>query len=142
MSRLSIFFVKLQILGFEQIQLGRFSFFGNDFYVTVLKMLQKQTLCNFFVLSKEICDPAIGGEIIMCPLCDRECEYWRLNTTCESSEVRIGFFSHFSVLIIFDQHCFVTELFLCVLLQYSHLFDNVATLFFAIFMGIWGEYIC
>ncbi|XP_038035034.1 anoctamin-5 isoform X11 [Anas acuta] len=56
--------------------------------------------------SKEICDPAIGGEIIMCPLCDRECEYWRLNTTCESSE-------------------------------YSHLFDNVATLFFAIFMGIW-----
>ncbi|KAM6273942.1 anoctamin-5 isoform 2-T2 [Porphyrio hochstetteri] len=56
--------------------------------------------------SKEICDPAIGGEIIMCPLCDRECEYWRLNTTCVSSE-------------------------------YSHLFDNVATLFFAIFMGIW-----
>ncbi|NXH09734.1 ANO5 protein, partial [Bucco capensis] len=56
--------------------------------------------------SKEICDPAIGGEIIMCPLCDRECEYWRLNTTCMSSE-------------------------------YSHLFDNVATLFFAIFMGIW-----
>ncbi|KAJ7427286.1 Anoctamin-5 [Willisornis vidua] len=56
--------------------------------------------------SKEICDPAIGGEIIMCPLCDQECEYWRLNTTCESS-------------------------------QYSHLFDNVATLFFAIFMGIW-----
>ncbi|XP_064921564.1 anoctamin-5 isoform X5 [Columba livia] len=56
--------------------------------------------------SKEICDPAIGGEIIMCPLCDRDCEYWRLNTTCQSSE-------------------------------YSHLFDNVATLFFAIFMGIW-----
>ncbi|NXW46660.1 ANO5 protein, partial [Nyctiprogne leucopyga] len=56
--------------------------------------------------SKEICDPQIGGEIIMCPLCDRECDYWRLNTTCEPSE-------------------------------YSHLFDNVATLFFAIFMGIW-----
>ncbi|XP_057238680.1 anoctamin-5 isoform X3 [Malurus melanocephalus] len=56
--------------------------------------------------SKEICDPAIGGAIIMCPLCDRDCEYWRLNTTCEPS-------------------------------RYSHLFDNVATLFFAIFMGIW-----
>ncbi|XP_070618008.1 anoctamin-5 isoform X7 [Erythrolamprus reginae] len=56
--------------------------------------------------SKEICDPSIGGEIIMCPLCDRKCDYWRLNSTCESS-------------------------------QYSHLFDNVATLFFAIFMGIW-----
>ncbi|KAM6459354.1 anoctamin-5 isoform 5-T5 [Liasis olivaceus] len=56
--------------------------------------------------SKEICNPSIGGEIIMCPLCDRKCDYWRLNSTCESS-------------------------------QYSHLFDNVATLFFAIFMGIW-----
>uniref|UniRef100_A0A8D0HPR6 Anoctamin n=1 Tax=Sphenodon punctatus TaxID=8508 RepID=A0A8D0HPR6_SPHPU len=32
--------------------------------------------------SKEICDPAIGGEIIMCPLCDKKCEYWRLNSTC------------------------------------------------------------
>ncbi|NWU96482.1 ANO5 protein, partial [Upupa epops] len=68
-------------------------------------------LYGFFTMdenmsSKEICDPAIGGEIIMCPLCDLECEYWRLNTTCASSE-------------------------------YSHLFDNVATLFFAIFMGIW-----
>ncbi|XP_062973421.1 anoctamin-5 isoform X2 [Elgaria multicarinata webbii] len=56
--------------------------------------------------SQEICNSSIGGEIIMCPLCDRKCDYWRLNSTCESSE-------------------------------YSHLFDNVATLFFAIFMGIW-----
>uniref|UniRef100_A0A8C0C240 Anoctamin n=1 Tax=Buteo japonicus TaxID=224669 RepID=A0A8C0C240_9AVES len=50
--------------------------------------------------SKEICDPAIGGEIIMCPLCDRECEYWRLNTTCQSSEVSIWFSSHLSFLFI------------------------------------------
>ncbi|XP_060117464.1 anoctamin-5 isoform X5 [Heteronotia binoei] len=56
--------------------------------------------------SQEICDTNIGGDIIMCPLCDKKCDYWRLNSTCESS-------------------------------QYSHLFDNVATLFFAIFMGIW-----
>ncbi|XP_041416945.1 anoctamin-5 isoform X2 [Xenopus laevis] len=58
------------------------------------------------ISSKEICDPNIGGQIIMCPLCDKRCEFWRLNTTCEPS-------------------------------QYSHMFDNVATLFFAIFMGIW-----
>ncbi|XP_073460124.1 anoctamin-5 isoform X1 [Aquarana catesbeiana] len=58
------------------------------------------------ISSKEICDNTIGGQIIMCPLCDQRCEFWRLNTTCEPS-------------------------------QYSHLFDNVATLFFAIFMGIW-----
>ncbi|XP_069821203.1 anoctamin-5 isoform X1 [Dendropsophus ebraccatus] len=58
------------------------------------------------ISSKEICDKDIGGQIIMCPLCDKRCEFWRLNSTCQPS-------------------------------QYSHLFDNVATLFFAIFMGIW-----
>ncbi|XP_075694220.1 anoctamin-5 isoform X2 [Rhinoderma darwinii] len=58
------------------------------------------------ISSKEICDRDIGGNIIMCPLCDQRCEFWRLNSTCTPS-------------------------------QYSHLFDNVATLFFAIFMGIW-----
>ncbi|XP_071975042.1 anoctamin-5 isoform X4 [Engystomops pustulosus] len=58
------------------------------------------------ISSKEICDNDIGGQIIMCPLCDKRCNFWRLNSTCEPS-------------------------------QYSHLFDNVATLFFAIFMGIW-----
>ncbi|MBN3315655.1 ANO5 protein, partial [Atractosteus spatula] len=58
------------------------------------------------VWSREICDPEIGGKIIMCPLCDKKCGYWKLNTTCESS-------------------------------WQSHLFDNVGTLFFAIFMGIW-----
>nr|XP_023694012.1 anoctamin-5-like isoform X3 [Paramormyrops kingsleyae] len=58
------------------------------------------------VWSKEICDADIGGSIVMCPLCDKKCGYWKLNSTCESS-------------------------------WQSHLFDNVATVFFAIFMGIW-----
>ncbi|XP_008410276.1 anoctamin-5 isoform X3 [Poecilia reticulata] len=56
--------------------------------------------------SKEICSNEIGGKIVMCPLCDKKCSYWKLNTTCNSS-------------------------------WQSHLFDNVATVFFAIFMGIW-----
>ncbi|XP_008310269.1 anoctamin-5 isoform X1 [Cynoglossus semilaevis] len=56
--------------------------------------------------SKEICSAEIGGQIIMCPLCDKKCSYWKLNTTCNSS-------------------------------WQSHLFDNVGTVFFAIFMGIW-----
>ncbi|XP_053175664.1 anoctamin-5 [Scomber japonicus] len=56
--------------------------------------------------SKEICDANIGGNIIMCPLCDKKCSYWKLNSTCNSS-------------------------------WQSHLFDNVGTVFFAIFMGIW-----
>ncbi|XP_006990269.2 anoctamin-5 isoform X4 [Peromyscus maniculatus bairdii] len=39
--------------------------------------------------STEICDPNIGGRMIMCPLCDELCDYWRLNTTCLHSK-----FSH------------------------------------------------
>uniref|UniRef100_A0A3B3CBR1 Anoctamin n=1 Tax=Oryzias melastigma TaxID=30732 RepID=A0A3B3CBR1_ORYME len=56
--------------------------------------------------SKEICSDEIGGNIVMCPLCDKKCGFWKLNTTCNSS-------------------------------WQSHLFDNVGTVFFAIFMGIW-----
>ncbi|KAK7892123.1 hypothetical protein WMY93_024086 [Mugilogobius chulae] len=56
--------------------------------------------------SKEICSEDIGGNIVMCPLCDRKCGYWKLSKICNSS-------------------------------WQSHLFDNVATVFFAIFMGIW-----
>ncbi|XP_037539484.1 anoctamin-5 [Nematolebias whitei] len=56
--------------------------------------------------SKEICSDQIGGNIVMCPLCDKKCGFWKLNTTCNSS-------------------------------WQSHLFDNVGTVFFAIFMGIW-----
>ncbi|KAG7262217.1 hypothetical protein CRUP_023887 [Coryphaenoides rupestris] len=37
------------------------------------------------VSSKEICDLNIGGEIVMCPLCDRKCSFWKLNSTCLSS---------------------------------------------------------
>ncbi|XP_073687580.1 anoctamin-5 [Garra rufa] len=58
------------------------------------------------VWSKEICSETIGGQIVMCPLCDKKCGYWKLNTTCSAS-------------------------------WQSYLFDNTATVFFAIFMGIW-----
>ncbi|XP_058237542.1 anoctamin-5b isoform X1 [Hemibagrus wyckioides] len=37
------------------------------------------------ITSKEICDPNIGGTIVMCPLCDKKCTYWKLNSTCLSS---------------------------------------------------------
>ncbi|RXN05125.1 anoctamin-5-like isoform X1 [Labeo rohita] len=37
------------------------------------------------ITSKEICDPEIGGRIVMCPLCDKKCSYWKLNSTCLSS---------------------------------------------------------
>lgn len=56
--------------------------------------------------SKDICNETIGGNIVMCPLCDKKCGYWKLSKICNSS-------------------------------WQSHLFDNVGTVFFAIFMGIW-----
>ncbi|XP_035252507.1 anoctamin-5-like [Anguilla anguilla] len=56
--------------------------------------------------SKEICDPEIGGNIVMCPLCDRKCGYWKLISACTST-------------------------------WQSHLFDNMGTVVFALFMGIW-----
>uniref|UniRef100_A0A8B9KH71 Anoctamin n=1 Tax=Astyanax mexicanus TaxID=7994 RepID=A0A8B9KH71_ASTMX len=41
------------------------------------------------ITSKEICDPTIGGKIVMCPLCDKKCSYWKLNSTCLSSWVSL-----------------------------------------------------
>ncbi|KAL4233719.1 Anoctamin-1 [Mactra antiquata] len=55
--------------------------------------------------SKEICDESLN--ITMCPLCDYQCPYWKLNASCDDS-------------------------------QYSRMFDNNGTVFFAIFMSLWG----
>lgn len=96
-----------------------------------------------FPFSQEICSDDIGGNIVMCPLCDKKCGYWKLNTTCNSSWVRYSLLitDLSSVrLIIWHLMSFVVTIFtLIFLLQQSHLFDNVATVFFAIFMGIWGK---
>ncbi|MGH0162206.1 UNVERIFIED_CONTAM: hypothetical protein FKN15_066066 [Acipenser sinensis] len=46
---------------------------------------------NDNVWSQEICSVDIGGEIVMCPLCDRKCGYWKLNTTCEFSFVSTAY---------------------------------------------------
>ncbi|XP_043562045.1 anoctamin-9-like isoform X1 [Chiloscyllium plagiosum] len=35
-------------------------------------------------VSKEICN---GTGIIMCPLCDKRCQYWRLNETCSYAKI-------------------------------------------------------
>nr|XP_019935305.1 PREDICTED: anoctamin-5-like [Paralichthys olivaceus] len=39
--------------------------------------------------SKEICDANIGGSIVMCPLCDKKCPFWQLNSTCLSSWISL-----------------------------------------------------
>ncbi|XP_014377322.1 anoctamin-6 isoform X1 [Alligator sinensis] len=48
--------------------------------------------------SQEVCDPNIGGNIIMCPQCDRECTYWNLTITCESSK-KLCMFDSFGTLV-------------------------------------------
>lgn len=48
--------------------------------------------------SKEVCNPDIGGKIIMCPQCDRICPFWQLNITCESSK-KLCIFDSFGTLV-------------------------------------------
>ncbi|XP_074922057.1 anoctamin-6 isoform X1 [Chelonoidis abingdonii] len=48
--------------------------------------------------SQEVCDPNIGGNIIMCPQCDHECTYWNLTITCESSK-KLCIFDSFGTLV-------------------------------------------
>ncbi|KAJ9595499.1 hypothetical protein L9F63_013321, partial [Diploptera punctata] len=61
---------------------------------------------NDNIPSQEICDDKIGGNITMCPLCDKVCDYQKLKTSC-------------------------------VFAKMTYLFDNPATVFFAIFMSFW-----
>nr|XP_009687515.1 PREDICTED: anoctamin-6 [Struthio camelus australis] len=48
--------------------------------------------------SQEVCDPNIGGNIIMCPQCDKVCAYWNLTITCESSK-KLCIFDSFGTLV-------------------------------------------
>uniref|UniRef100_A0A8C5HMT7 Anoctamin n=1 Tax=Gouania willdenowi TaxID=441366 RepID=A0A8C5HMT7_GOUWI len=47
--------------------------------------------------SKEVCDPEIGGKIVMCPQCDT-CKYWTLNSTCNTSK-KLCIFDNFGTLV-------------------------------------------
>ncbi|KAM9705278.1 anoctamin-6 [Menidia menidia] len=47
--------------------------------------------------SKEVCDPEVGGQIVMCPQCDF-CKFWTLNSTCETSK-KLCIFDNFGTLV-------------------------------------------
>ncbi|KAM3926928.1 anoctamin-6 isoform 2-T2 [Leptodactylus fuscus] len=77
------------------------------FYTRMLLLAAIVGLCCFLygyksqescTWSKEVCDPNIGGSIIMCPQCDKECTYWYLNITCESSK-KLCIFDSFGTLV-------------------------------------------
>uniref|UniRef100_H2YZL6 Anoctamin n=1 Tax=Ciona savignyi TaxID=51511 RepID=H2YZL6_CIOSA len=60
--------------------------------------------------SQEVCDetyPTYAGNLTMCPLCDEDCSYWKLKTSCLASRI-------------------------------TYVFDNEATIFFAVFMSMWA----
>lgn len=64
----------------------------NIWYLLLMILLCLFLQKSSFPSSKEICSEKIGGNIIMCPLCDKKCSYWKLNSTCNSAWVRhLGF---------------------------------------------------
>lgn len=79
-------------LGFYTIMLAIAAVVGLGCFIYGYKTQETSTW------SKEVCDPEIGGKIVMCPQCDRECKYWRLNSTCEASK-KLCIFDNFGTLV-------------------------------------------
>ncbi|XP_051912073.1 anoctamin-6 isoform X1 [Hippocampus zosterae] len=79
-------------LGFYTIMLALAAVVGLSCFIYGYKTQETSTW------SKEVCDPEIGGKIVMCPQCDQECKYWRLNSTCEASK-KLCIFDNFGTLV-------------------------------------------
>ncbi|XP_073337139.1 anoctamin-6 [Pagrus major] len=79
-------------LGFYTIMLALAAVVGLGCFIYGYKTQETSTW------SKEVCDPEIGGKILMCPQCDKECKYWRLNNTCEASK-KLCIFDNFGTLV-------------------------------------------
>ncbi|XP_049892464.1 anoctamin-6 [Epinephelus moara] len=79
-------------LGFYTIMLALAAVVGLGCFIYGYKTQETSTW------SKEVCDPDIGGKIIMCPQCDGDCDYWRLNNTCEASK-KLCIFDNFGTLV-------------------------------------------
>ena len=59
-------------------------------------------------VSDDVCDESGEGALLMCPMCDKDCDFWLLHSSCLYSRL-------------------------------TYVFDNYATVAFAVFMSIWGE---
>ncbi|XP_072341166.1 anoctamin-6 [Scyliorhinus torazame] len=79
-------------LGFYTGMLAIAGFVGLLCFIFGILTLDKNTW------SQEVCDPDIGGHMIMCPQCDRDCTYWRLNITCQSSR-KLSAFDNYGTLV-------------------------------------------
>ncbi|NWU99401.1 ANO6 protein, partial [Upupa epops] len=67
-------------------------------FVGVVCFLYGYLTRNHCTWSQEVCDPNIGGNIIMCPQCDKVCTFWNLTITCESSK-ELCIFDSFGTLV-------------------------------------------
>lgn len=54
-----------------------------------------------YVDSNEICDENIGGNITMCPSCDKRCTYWKLSISCNYSRASYLFDNEATVAFAF-----------------------------------------
>lgn len=79
-------------LGFYTIMLAVAAVVGLGCFIYGYKTQETSTW------SKEVCDPQIGGQIVMCPQCDKDCKFWRLNSTCEASK-KLCIFDNFGTLV-------------------------------------------
>lgn len=82
-------------------------FISFNFKYTEITMKRWIDLKTRFCYSEDICK---ADNVIMCPLCDKNCDYWKLSETCTYAKL-------------------------------EYLFDNPATVFFAIFMSFWCKYL-
>ncbi|XP_076372958.1 anoctamin-5-like [Tachypleus tridentatus] len=73
---------------------------------------------------QEICDEKISGNIIMCPLCNRHCGFWHLKDMCIYSKI-LNKKSN-------AERPLVAKMVI-------HIFDNSATVSFAVLMSFWAS---
>lgn len=85
------------------------------FCIKMLCFINSRFVLLSFPYSKEICSEEIGGNIVMCPLCDKKCGYWKLNSTCNSSWVRHSSMSH--ILHTFFTACGISRVVVALLKQ-------------------------
>ncbi|MED6269549.1 Anoctamin-6 [Characodon lateralis] len=78
-------------LGFYTFMLALAAVVGLGCFIYGYQMQESSTW------SKEVCDPEIGGKIVMCPQCDL-CNYWMLNSTCDTSK-KLIIFDNFGTLV-------------------------------------------
>ncbi|CAJ0931668.1 unnamed protein product [Ranitomeya imitator] len=82
--------------------------------------------------NKEICQAA---NVTMCPLCDKYCPYMRLSDSCVYAKKRTnGIHAQNKPICELMQ----TETEASIDYYVTHLFDNGATVFFAVFMAVWA----